>query len=178
MFLLNKRIIFFLTSINFSITKDLVSWILFFYRLDLPLIHVIINIHFFFLEINQHFSYLLFHSYLLISLPLLSHLQYFHLVDMIIIIKVIFSSIDSIRLIFNKSNTSADHLIISIFIYLCCLFSYILYTLDQTVMISVWIVSYYPHSSVNFDHLLPVRQLSWTIILDCLKLIWVSISSL
>jgi hypothetical protein len=125
MFLLNQWIIFLLTCINFTITQYLISCILFFNRLYLTLIHMIIHYYSLFLKIYWHFSYLFFSRKMFISLPLLTHLKNLHSPHMIVIVKIIFSSINTFSFIFHKCYTATSCLVIFILIELCCFLTYL-----------------------------------------------------
>ena len=94
---------------------------------------------------------------------------------MVVIVEVIFSCVDAVLFVFVESDSSADNFIVSVFVYFCGFLSDIFDTFDKSVMISVGIVCNDTHSSINFDQLLPMRQLSRTIILNSLELIRVAI---
>jgi len=44
-------------------------------------------------------------------------------------------------------------------------------------MVAVGVVRYYPHAPVDFDDLLPVRQLARTVVLDRFEFVRVPVSS-
>lgn len=52
MFLLNERVIFFFTGIDFSIPQNFISRVLLFDRFDLSLIHMVEHRYFFLLEVD------------------------------------------------------------------------------------------------------------------------------
>ena len=97
---------------------------------------------------------------------------------MIFIIEVIFSRVNTIRLIFHKGDTSRNNLVISIFVVFGCFLSDFLDSLYEPILISVGIVCNNPHSSIDFDHLLPVRHFAWPIKLNTLEFIRITILSL
>ena len=178
MLLLDKRIIFLFAGIDFSVTDDLVSSVLFLDGLDLPLFHVVKHYHFFLLKIDSHFGDLFFGGEQLTSFPLLTHLEHSHLIDMIIFVVVDLGSVNAFRFVLDECNTTVDDLIIPIFIYFCCFFSNFLNAFDKAIPVTIRIVSDDAHASVDFDHLLPVRHLARTVKLHSFKLIWVTVSPL
>ena len=157
MFLLNKWIIFLLTCIYLTITKNFISWIYFFKRLNLSFIHMIKYSNFFFLVIYCHLSYLFFRWSLFITFPFLGHSQDFNSSYMVIIIKRIFGSVNTIRIIFMKGNTSTNDFIISVFVVLSSFLSDLFYSFDKTIMISIPIEADDSHSPINFYNLFPMR---------------------
>ena len=134
--------------------------------------------HLFLLKINIHLGNLLFCGHLLIPLPLLSHLENLNLVDVIVIVEVVFGSVDSVRFILDKCHSSAHNFVIPVFVELGGFLADALYSFDETVVVSVGVVCYYAHAAVDLDNLLPVRQFAWTVVLNRLEFVGVSVSSL
>ena len=134
--------------------------------------------YFFLLKINIHLGNLLLGSHLLIPLPLLSHLEDLHLIDMIVIVEVVFGSVDSVRFVLDKCHSSAHNFVIPVFVELGCFLTYALYSFDEAVVVSVGVVCYYAHTAVDLDDLFPVRQFAWAVVLDRLEFVGVSVSSL
>jgi len=95
---------------------------------------------------------------------------------MIIFIIVSFCCICTLGFIFNKANTPIDNFIISILIDLCSFFSYFFDSFKESVIISIRIIGYYSHSSIDLGHLFPMRHLSRSIILNCFEFKRISIS--
>ena len=118
---------------------------------------MVVSYDFLFLEIYCHLGDLLFGWHQFASLPLLAHLQDLHLGHVVVIIKIVFGRVYCLRFVFNKINTPSNDLVISVLIQLSRLLSYLLYPLDESVVVPVGIEGYDPHASVDFDHLLPVR---------------------
>lgn len=157
MLLLDQRVIFLLTCVYLSIPQNFVPGILLLDRLNLPLIHVVVYGHLFLLKINIHLGNLLFCGHLLIPLPLLSHLEDLHLVNVIIVVEVVFGSVDSIRFVLDECHSSAHNFVIPVFVQLGSFLPYALYSFDETVVVSVGVVCYNAHAAVDLDDLLPVR---------------------
>ena len=157
MFLLNQRVVFLLTRIDFSVAQNFISGVFLLDWLDLSLVHMIKHCHLLLLKVNRHFCYLLLGRHQLVSLPLLGHLEDFDLANVVVIVEVIFCCVNTVRFILMETNCPADHLVVSVLIDLGGLFPDILYSFDEPVMISVGIVSDDPHSPINLNQLLPMR---------------------
>lgn len=131
---------------------------------------MIVHYHLLLLEISSHLSNLLLSRHQLITLPLLTHLQDPHLAHVVVIIEVVFSSVDTLRLSLNETHSSTYDLVVPVLVDLSCTLSDLLDTLDKTVMVAIGIESDDSHPTVDLHHLLPVWHLTWPIELHCLKL--------
>lgn len=134
--------------------------------------------HLFFLKIDRHLGNLLLCRHQFVSFPLLAHTENFHLSYVVVVVKIILSSVNALGLILYKGHTSTHYLIVSIFIILSCFLSNFFNSFDKTVVVTIRVVGNYSHPAVHLDHLLPVRQLSRPIILDCFKIKRISVSPL
>lgn len=179
MFLLHNRVInFLLICINFSVPKNLITRILLFDRLNLTILHVIGHNDFFSHIINTDFCNLFLNCLFEVLLELSRHFLYQHFANMVVIICEMFRSVDFVLISFLKSDTLQYKPIISISIKLNGPFPNFLYSLHQSIWVSVGIVVNYPHSPVNLCNFFPMWHFAWTIVLDCLKLIRVTILTL
>jgi hypothetical protein len=177
-FLLNQCVIFFLTCINLAISEDFIPRVLLLYRLNLTLFHVIIYNHSFFLEVDYHFSYLLFCGQKFVSFPLLAHFKHSHLVYMVILIIVNFSWIDALGFVLHKSYTSIHNFFILVCVYLCCLLADLFYPFYESIVISIGIIWNDSHSSIHLYNLLPMWHFPRSIVLYRFELKGIMIPSL
>ena len=133
--------------------------------------------NFLFFEIYRHLCNLLLCRHEFAALPLLAHLQNFYFSYMVIFIIICFCCIGALGFIFNKRNTSVDYLIVPIFVYLCSFLSYFFDSFKKSIIISIRIIGYYSHSSINFGNLLPMRHFSGPIVLYRFEFKRISVSS-
>jgi len=96
---------------------------------------------------------------------------------MIVLVFIKLGSVAILSFSFHETNSFVNDLVISVLVELCCSFAYFLDTLDESVMVSVGIVGYHSHSSVDLDHLFPVGHLSRSIVFNCPELVRISVSS-
>ena len=134
--------------------------------------------NFLFLEIDCHLSYLLLGRNILILFPLLAHLQNPDFAHMVIIIKVVFCSIDALRLVFHKSNASVNNFIISIDVDFSGLLTDLFNTFDQSIVITIRIKCDYSQAAIDLHYLFPMRHLSRAVELYTFELVRISIFSL
>jgi hypothetical protein len=97
---------------------------------------------------------------------------------MVIIIEIIFCCVDTISFIFGKGDSTVDNFIISVVIELGCFLSNFLYSFYEAIVVSIWVVTYDTHSSIDFDHLLPMWKFTWTVVLDRFEFVWVTVAAL
>lgn len=114
----------------------------------------------------------------LVALPLLTHLEYLDFADVVVIVKVVFGSINAFGFILDKGDCPRDYLIIFVFVVLSCLLSDLFYPLDETVVVTIGIECDNSHPSVDFDHFFPVWHLPRPIELHCLEFIGITVFSL
>lgn len=133
--------------------------------------------NFLFFEIYCHLGNLLFCRHEFAALPLLTHLQNFYFSYMVIFIIICFCCICALGFIFYKRNISVDYFIIPIFVYLCSFFSYFFDSFKKSIIISIRIIGYYSHSSIDLGNLLPMRHFSRSIVLYRFEFKRISISS-
>lgn len=155
----------------------MISWVLFFNWLNLSLIHMICDYHFLFLEVNCDFSYLLFGRLFRIFFKLSWHFMNTNFSNMIIIVKWIFSCVYFIFLSFAKSYTLRYQTIITIYIQFNRSLSNLFYSFYQAIWISIWVVIYDPHTTINLSNFFPMWHFSWAIIFNGFKLKWITIFS-
>jgi len=96
----------------------------------------------------------------------------------IFIIEVIFGCVNTLGLVFDECHATTNNLVISIFIVFCCFLPDFLNSLDEPILISVGIVCNNSHSSVNLNHLFPVRCFARPIKFNTFELIRIAIFSL
>jgi hypothetical protein len=173
--LLDEGVVFLLTGVNLAVAQDFISRVLLLDGLDFTLVHVVEHRYFLLLEIHRHLRYLLLGRHQFVPFPLLGHLQDLDLSDMVVVIEVVLSRVDTVGLVLVEADCSTHHLIISVFVYLSCLLSDLFDSLDEAIMVPVRIVGDDAHAAVDLDQLLPVRQLPRTVELDRLELVRVPV---
>lgn len=178
MLLLNERVILLLTGIDLAVSKDLVSCVLLFDWLNLPFFHMVVNDHFLLLEVHCHLGDLFLRWLQLAPLPLLTHLQDPHLVNVVVVVVINLSRVDAVRLVLDEGDSPACHFVVSVFIELSRLFSNLLDALDESIVVPVGVVSNDSHPAIDLYHLLPVWHLPWPVVLDSLELVGVAVSPL
>lgn len=179
MLLLHDRVInFFFIRINFTMSENLITRILLFDWLNLTILHVIGHNDFFSDIVNTDFSNLFLGCLFEVLLELPWHFLNQHFANMVVIICEMFRSVDFVLISFLKSDTLQYKPIISISVELNSSFPNFLYSLHQSIRVSVGVVVNYPHSPVNLCNFFPMGHFAWTIILHCLKLIRVTILTL
>lgn len=118
--------------------------------------------------------------FFIIFFKFLSDFEDDNFANMMISICIVFGRSNFLRFlfIFCKCAASKYNPIISILIFLNCLLTNFLYPFNQTIMISIRIVSNSSQSSINFNNLFPVWHFTWSIKLNCFEFIRVAIFSL
>jgi hypothetical protein len=173
--LYNWIVILFFVCIDFSKSKYLIPRIFFFDGLNLSFVHVIVNEYFLFHKINCNLSYLLFCCLLRILLKLTRHFLDLHFSNVIIIIIWVLSGVKLILVSPYKANTLGREASICVLVKFDGFFPNFLYSFNEAIGISIWIVVDYPHSSINLSYFFPVRHFPRTVILHCLELKRISI---
>lgn len=175
-FLLDQRIVLLLTGVDLAISQNLIPGILFLDGLDLSLLHVVVNNHLFFLEVDGHLGDLFLCGLQLAPLPHLAHLQDPHLANVVVLI--VFRGVFVPEFVLDEGHASVDDLVVSVLVDLGSLLSDFLDALDEAIVVPVGVIGDDPHPAVDFDHLLPVRHLARAVVFHSLELVGIAIFSL
>lgn len=171
-------VILLLIRLDLTQPQYLIPWILFLHRLYLTIIHMIDYNNLLLHKIHSYLSNLFLRRLFRILLKLSRHLLNTHLTHMIVIIIWVLSRVHLILISLYKCHALRHQPIICIAIQLNRLLTYLLYTPDKSIRISVVIVFDNSHPTVHFCYLFPVRHLSWTIVFHSFELVWITVFSL
>jgi hypothetical protein len=168
--------IFFIHISTLSLTYKVLSIVEFRFTENLSFFEMVVDNYFVCFEIEHSFSHLLVSWLIWIEFKLLCHLLNLKFFRKIIIFnKKILSSIKWTFLICTVSNTSENKLIWSVLISFKCLVTYLLLSINETILISMMVIVDFSVLIIYLNKFLPIiHYLGLFVMFNCLELVWES----